>query len=502
MRKNVAIISTVLTVLLSTQLWADEIRLRHVTTDGQGNFTVFFSALYEGGNPIGDVSQIPLDNIRIEAGLTISDTGTLDVENVELTTLRTDNVPFHVTALLPDVDLFNGVEGDSSWPDAMRHRSSLASALLLLPIRDNVRVHVGVFNTNVIWLPLFTTEQASEISTALLGTDYAAPPGNLDSRIEDVFGAIDVTYRTRLRSLAREDSADVIRFFVVITSSLGMVAGDEFDDTIDYTRQLLDGREMSDVIPIVLVFDPFSTTEQLSDPTGEHLRFADGITPNRGTFRLVNNPDAAERAFNQTLDEIGSTFILRFSNADLELNEDYQFRVGVTLEGEEILSNRLPVRLQAPEVEASPEVETDAPTEEADTPTEETETPVEETDSPTEETETPVEETDSPVEETDSPVEESDSPVEEIETPPSNEIDTPPIEETDTPVEETDTPTEEIDTPAEDDVVPASEEETDESETPTEGEAVDENEDEVEETEDSTAPVEDEIPSDGAPNGA
>lgn len=349
LRRATATLTVMFVVMMSIPLWADVVKLRRLMTDETGDFVVFFSVLDSNRDPVSDPAEIPLSGIKLEAGDQLAELEQLELDSATIETLQSYQVPFRVFVLIPDTDLFNGSEVDAVWPDESGLRSSLTEAMQMLPERSDIRLHVGVYNRDVTWLPEYNTTQVDELRATLLSADYAEPPTTLDSRVEDPFGAIDSTYRNRLRRQSRPPGGDdFVYFFIMVTSSQAQVdITQEFNESIEEFRQVFDNNDMADVIPMILVYDPFAS-DDIYVSGGEHLRFAQGLTPDRGTYRLAGNPDQAERALSQMFDEIGSSFILRFNNSGLEGDRNYYFRLKVTPQGgEETESNSMLAHVNA-----------------------------------------------------------------------------------------------------------------------------------------------------------
>ena len=370
MRYLMPILTAVLVLMTSMPLWADVLKLRRVTTDEQGNFVVLFSVLDDNRDPMSDVAEMSASVIQVQAGDQLAELQELEIGSAEIDTFESYQVPVRIVILLPDTDLFNGVEGDSTWPDASLLRSSVAQSLLTLPQRSDIHIDIGMYNADVSWLPEVDSTQIHELSTTLLSSDYAEPPGTTDARSEDPFGAIDHTYRTRLRRQARDPGDDsFVTFFVVVTSCASRVGGTaHFDEQVEELRNTLDDRSVADVVPMVVIYDPFATDEWLNDPGGEYLRFAQGVTLDRGIYRMASTSVGVESALSQTFDEIVSSFFLSFNNTQLDGDRHHTFRLNLTLEGgAELISNAIVAHVSAREV--AQDTPTDAPDTEAVDPT-------------------------------------------------------------------------------------------------------------------------------------
>ena len=183
-----ATLTVISVVMMAMPLWADIVKLRRLTNDEQGDFVVLFSVLDGNRDPVSDRADIPITGIKLEAGEQLAELQQLDLDDAEIQTLQTYPVPFRIFVLIPDTRLFNGVVGDVTWPDASRLRSSLTESLGTLPQRSDIRIQIGVYNSDVTWLPEYNTTQLQELSTTLLSEDYAEPPDTLDAATEDPFG--------------------------------------------------------------------------------------------------------------------------------------------------------------------------------------------------------------------------------------------------------------------------------------------------------------------------
>ena len=317
--KSLGVLTTgVIVALFSMPLRADVVKLWRVSCDDGGTCTFLFSVLDDDQAPIGDAQNL-LSDIRLEAGPEFAEMTELELGSVRIQTLETSQLPFQIHVLLPSTDLFNGVEGEPSWPDVSGLRSAVIEALRTLPQQQNITLQIGMYNDDITWLSEVDTTQIEEISATLLNTDYATPRAYPEARIEDPFGAIDATYRTELRRQAREPGrSDFVHFFVMVTSSQSPVAGTEqFDDAVDEYREVLDNRGIVDVIPLFIVFDPAATDVELSDPEGEHQRFAQGIVPDRGPYRFANSEERFRRVIQETVEQVTSSFVLVAENNPL-----------------------------------------------------------------------------------------------------------------------------------------------------------------------------------------
>jgi hypothetical protein len=319
---------------------ADTLDLRRVITDENGDFTVFFSVVRDSGEPIADPAQLPIESITLQAGSDPVELSALALSSPSLTTLDAEPIPFQIVMLLPDTDLFNGMGDDPARPDAVGLRRAVTQALVVLPERADVTLRVGLYNDRVRWLDPYSTLQLDELSAALMGPEAASPPG---TRMEDPFSAISIAYRTILRRQARDrESQDQIHFLLVVTSAMTPVDSEEFNREIQRVNGLLVDRSMQDVVTQVIVYFPFVDDEYLLSPENEPYRFATGVTPPNGSYRLASNLSAIRRAMQQTVDEIDSTMVLRFNNTELEDESNYHFQLTLTPEGgAELQSNRL-----------------------------------------------------------------------------------------------------------------------------------------------------------------
>jgi hypothetical protein len=336
----VCLLAVVMALASASVAEADVVRLRRLQTDDTGMFTVLFSVLDSNRDPVPDPTSVPISSIHLLAGTNPAELSEIQmVEAQPLITMRDYPAPFRVFILLPNQDLFNGEEGNANRPDAQGMRAALAQAVQTLPQRADIRLFVGVYNQDVRWLPEFNTTQFQELSSALTRSEYVAPPG---TRVEDPFNAIDVAYRTKLRRQARvEAGQDFIYYFIIVTSALTQVADSEtFTERATRLRGLLGEDDMSDVTTMVIVYNPLYDDTLLNDPGGEPIRFAQGVTPEGGTYRIVGNVEGIRAAFQQSVDEIRSAFVLRFNNTQLEGDVNYHFKIQVTPQGgEQIESN-------------------------------------------------------------------------------------------------------------------------------------------------------------------
>lgn len=318
MNSLVMLTAAVTVTLFSMPLQADIAKLWRLTCDHRGNCDLLFSVMDADNNPIDDTG-LALPDIRLEIGAQLNDLEEVELEEGRLQTLADWEYPLQVRVLLPNVELFNGLEGDSAWPDASGIRSALVESLETIPQRRSNTVQIGLYNDAITWLPEVDTTQLEEVRAALLGTDDSTRRSYPRTGIEDPFAAIDWTYRNELRRQAREPGGnDFVHFFIVVTSSQSPVTGTAgFEDAIEEYRQALDNMDMIDVIPLFIVYDPSATDEELNDPEGEHLRFAQGLTPDRGTYRLANDEPGFRHAIEQTVEQIASSFFLTVDNNPL-----------------------------------------------------------------------------------------------------------------------------------------------------------------------------------------
>jgi hypothetical protein len=323
---------------------ANDLKLRRLSTDENGDFIVLFSVLTEEKDPISDPSQIPTSDIKLEAGENPAELQTLDLDDPTLTTLRDYQLPFRIVILLPDVDLFNGVADDPNRPDAEGVRNALEQAVSTLPERSDITIDVGLYNQDIRWLPSYNTTQRAELGSELRRSSSVSPPG---TRLEDPFNAIKRTVRNRLRRQARDRSAnDYIYYLIVVTSSLTQVDTEEFGRQAAEVKSLLTDRNMEDVTTQIIVYLPRTDSDYLLNADNSPLRFASGVTPESGTYRIVGNVTDFRNAFQQTIDEIASTMVLRFNNTQLPTDANYTFKMTLTPEGgSELVSNPIIARV-------------------------------------------------------------------------------------------------------------------------------------------------------------
>ena len=330
---------------------ADVVRLRHLLTDEVGDFTALFSVLDGNRAPISSREELPTSGISMEAGADPANLSTMELEDISLEPLRDYGAPFRLFVLIPNTDQFNGfVNEDGSRPqDASGVRRAVRQALQTLPQRTDIKVTLGVYNTEVQWLPEFDTTRLSELSAELDRPTWVARPSTFG---EDPFAAIENAVRTKLRREARQAGGqDFAYFFVIVTSAQTPIADPaEYGQRVDRLRGLLSGRDMSDVITLTVVYTPATNAQTLNDPSGEQVRFAQGVTPEDGTYRIVGDVEAIQAAMQQTVDEIGSSFVMRFNNKELETDKNLHFRLSVTPRGgAEIQSNLILAHVQARE---------------------------------------------------------------------------------------------------------------------------------------------------------
>jgi hypothetical protein len=315
---------------------ADELELRHLLTDAEGNYTVLFSVLDNNNDPIADVEQLPLSGVTLSAGSNEAELTALELEDPTLVTLNDYDTPFKVFVLLPNTDSFNGGADDVRRPDASGLRAALTQALGTLPERSNITVQVGVYNDRIDWLPEFNTTQIAEMSSEIIRGDWVAAPG---TRAEAPFQAIENAYRSKLRRQSREGGGNNFVYWLIIVTSGNTQVEADFSREAERIRGLLGGRDMSDVITLTIVYNPGMDASYLHDPTGSQVRFATGVTPANGTSRLVGNIQGIRSAFQQTFDEIASSFVLRGVNSDLPGDTNMNFRLAVTVTGGEELTS-------------------------------------------------------------------------------------------------------------------------------------------------------------------
>ncbi|MBN1946181.1 MAG: FHA domain-containing protein [Bradymonadales bacterium] len=324
-----------LAVLSAGTAHADLLKLRRLLTDEEGIFTVLFSLVDNNRDPISDPQRIPLEGIGMVAGEDAATLEPLSIKNPSIMHLRDYANPFRVYILIPNNDLFNGTEDDTRRPDASGLRNALVHALQLAPPRDDVFIRIGVYNETVSWLPEFTSAQVAELSTELMRPRWIADPG---TRAENPFNAITLAQRTYLRRGSRESGAFVY-FFIVVTSTLTTVESEEFSNEVSRIRELLSGDDMADVITQVIVYRPYTNYDTLNEPGGDPVRFATGVAPPSGTYRLAGSATDVQTAFEQTLDEIWSSFVLRFTNKALEPDINYYFKMSMTPSGGSLLDS-------------------------------------------------------------------------------------------------------------------------------------------------------------------
>ena len=308
---------------------ADLLKLRRLLTDEQGMFTVLFSLLDSNRDPISDPERIPLETVMMVAGEDTAEMGNLGVDEPTLMHLKDYTTPIRIYVLIPNNDLFNGTSDDSRRPDASGLRNALVHSLQLSPQRDDVAIRIGVYNESVSWMPEFMASQVQDLEREIMRDRWVADPG---TRAENPFNAITLAQRSYLRRGSREGGAFVY-FFIIVTSTLTTVETEEFSDEVSRIRELLSGDDMADVVTQVLVYRPYANYDTLNEPGGDPVRFATGITPPSGSYRLAGNSSDAQTAMEQTFDEIWSSFVLRFENTQLDADLNYYFKMSLTPSG-------------------------------------------------------------------------------------------------------------------------------------------------------------------------
>ena len=322
---------------------ADVVRLRHMLTDANGNFTVLMSVLDDQREPFTDPSQLPTSGIIVRAGDAPAELGDIELagprgeneaDQPTLTLLRDYEAPIRLVIMLPNTNLFTGfAEQDPDFPDQSELRRALLGALQQLPSRSDISIQVGLYNDEVRWLPVYNTEQLTNLRAELEGDQWLAQGSS--ARTEDPFTAIDNAYRTRLRRQSREaGSNDFITFFIVVSSGSPRVdEGGELGQEAQSRRTRLSGNDVEDVVTMTVVYRPGSIRSEVIDPALDPYRFAMGVTPESGTYRLESNTQGIRSALQQTIDEINSSMVLRFHNNDLEPDQNYYFQLSVTPDG-------------------------------------------------------------------------------------------------------------------------------------------------------------------------
>jgi hypothetical protein len=336
-----------LSAALPLTVSAEVIKLRRIVTDEEGNFTVLFSLLSQsGGDPISDPAQVPLANLSMSAGDSPAELQAMELDEPSLTLLREYGAPIRVVIMLPNTAQFNGVPDDASYPDQWGLRSALRGALQTLPERTDITIQVGFYNDEVEWLPEFNTTQLANLSAQLESQDYAAV--GTSAYFENPFGAIDVAYRNKLRRQSRQGPRnDFVHFFILVTSGSPQVdEGGELGVAAQGARTQLTGTDVSDVVTMTVVYAPDTSRQILMNPSGEPVRFAEGVTPESGSYRITGSAAGIREAMQQTIDEINSSFILRFNNTDLETDRNLQFRMALAQEGASVESNLLETSVQ------------------------------------------------------------------------------------------------------------------------------------------------------------
>ena len=333
-RQSLVALGVLLFTFASFPAGADVVKLRHMQTDEEGGFTVLFSTLDSNRDPISDRRELPASGILMSGGEDPANLEEMELDELSLSPLREYGAPFRLFILVPNTDQFNGFANpDGSRPsDASGVRRAVRQALQTLPQETNIKITVGVYNTEVQWLPEFDTTRWSELSAELNRNTWVAPPGTFG---EDPFAAIENAVRTKLRREARPAGGqDFAYFFVIVTSSQTPIADPaEYGQRVDRLRGLLSGRDMSDVVTLTVVYTPATNAQTLNDPSGEQVRFATGVTPEDGTYRIVGDVESIQTAMQQTIDEIGSSFVMRFNNTQLQADKNLHFQLTVTPRG-------------------------------------------------------------------------------------------------------------------------------------------------------------------------
>lgn len=348
-RVHALVLGFVLAGLSAPLAHADQVKLRHILTDQEGNFTVLFSLLDNNRDPVPNPNEIPSQSIRMWAGEERADLTEMDLDGVSIVPLREYQASFQVYILLPNTDQFNGTAQDADRPDHAQLRTAVSQALQSLPAdRTDIRINLAVYNQEIQWLPQYDMTRLAELRVELNRQLWVAPTGTF---LEDPFSAITNAYRTRLRRQSREAGMqDFMHFFIVVSSSLTNVdtASAEFGQEAQRVRGLLTGRDMSDVVTMVIVYYPGADAQTLTDPAREPIRFATGVTPEDGTYRIVGDIQAIQSALQQTIDEINSSMVLRFNNTQLEPDRPLFFKLALTRSGSgaEIESNLIEGHVQ------------------------------------------------------------------------------------------------------------------------------------------------------------
>ncbi|MCA9563386.1 MAG: hypothetical protein KC561_07850, partial [Myxococcales bacterium] len=349
----VAAIWFVLTVLVAGPAFADKTMLRHLVTDEEGNFTVLFSILDGNRDPLADPSLVPTGNIQMSAGPSPADLSPMELTEPNLTTLERYGAPFRIVILLPNTDQFNGtIAQEALRPDAAELRGALQEALRSLPQTTDITIELGFYNEQVEWIPQsFNATQIEELSSEMMRDVWVADPGMF---FEDPFSAMDNAYRTRLRRQSQPPGDNFVHFFIFVTSSTNREDDESagFSQQVERIRGLMGGRDMSNVVVLPIIYVPSTNRQTLSDPSRLPMRFATGVTPDSGTYRIVGDIQSIRAAMLQTIDEIKSSFILRFTNKDLESDTNLTFRMTAQpTGGEAIQSNTMEAHVVAVKVD-------------------------------------------------------------------------------------------------------------------------------------------------------
>jgi hypothetical protein len=299
---------------------AEVVHLRQIETDESGGFTVLFSVL-DRGEPVGG-DAITLNDLVVEAGQSQSEMELLELDDQLLLPLRDFDEPFRVVFLLPDTRLFN-----DSFDSGLRQ--AFLQAVRTLPARPDIHVRVGLFNDDVYWLPSeYDTTRLEELES-----DLARRVS--DEFMEDPLNAVENTVRSQLSRESRpRGNNDFITFFVPVTSGEQSGNEDEVVRRLTTLRERLESREFSDVVTLSLIYVPGTDDELvLNDPGSAGVRFAEGLSPNGSNYRIEGTRAGIQSAFQETIDEISRTYVLRFNNRELESDRNHHFRLELTRDG-------------------------------------------------------------------------------------------------------------------------------------------------------------------------
>jgi len=310
-------------LIVSSGALAEDLKLRVVDIGADGTWQVMFT-LTEGDQiAYDDPSLLEPGMFEVLAGPSESALAPIAAQGATLTTMNAESLPFRVVVLLPNSDMFNGLQNDPGRPDAAGVRGAVGEALQRLPARADVNVWAALYNVNVDSLPEFDGARTAQLATELMAPQWVAPPSHF---IEDPIRALDLGYS----AFCRNAGGNFAVFLVAVTSSLTVHESDVLGPELERIGTLLEEESAGRLVVETIVYNPAFGDDVLLDPESDPVRFANGITPHSGTSRLVNSADGFRTAMGQVISEIEHSYILSFSNSDLPSDTDHVVRLRMT----------------------------------------------------------------------------------------------------------------------------------------------------------------------------